>query len=158
MYIFFPAVIVYNTERVYTLGSILRTHCVSAVNSQSVSCFTAVFGPILELTQETGPFWQPPCQPVLHTAAPEPSVMHTCTNTYDIFQCYHVSVHLASFHESFSFNTNSLIPLSFHKSWLERPSTQAPPAGSLGSLLSSTCPPPILSLVLYITKLAVLGW
>ena len=48
----------YDTECAWfhTLGIILRTHCVRAVNSQSVSCISAVFGPILELTQETGPF------------------------------------------------------------------------------------------------------
>ena len=59
-YIFFSVCeqIQYDTECVWfhTFGSILRTHCVSAVNSQSVSCISAVFGPILELTQETGPF------------------------------------------------------------------------------------------------------
>lgn len=45
-----------STERFRTLGTAPRTHCVSAVNSRSVSCFSAVFGPILELTQEIGPF------------------------------------------------------------------------------------------------------
>lgn len=49
----------YGTGRFHTLGRVLLTHCVSAVNSRSVSCVSAVFGPILELTQEIGPFWQP---------------------------------------------------------------------------------------------------
>lgn len=44
------------TERFRTLGRAPLTHCVSAVNSRSVSCISAVFGPILELTQEIGPF------------------------------------------------------------------------------------------------------
>lgn len=58
----FPAVseqIRRSAERFRTLGRALLTHCVSAVNSRSVSCISAVFGPILELTQEIGPFWQP---------------------------------------------------------------------------------------------------
>lgn len=58
----FPAVseqIRRSAERFRTLGRALLTHCVSAVNSRSVSCVSAVFGPILELTQEIGPFWQP---------------------------------------------------------------------------------------------------
>lgn len=58
----FPAVselIQRSTERFRTLGRAPLTHCVSAVNSRSVSCISAVFGPILELTQEIGPFWQP---------------------------------------------------------------------------------------------------
>lgn len=55
----FPAVselIQRSTERFRTLGRAPLTHCVSAVNSRSVSCISAVFGPILELTQEIGPF------------------------------------------------------------------------------------------------------
>ena len=83
----------------YTWQHPAHTHCESAVNSQSVSCISAVFGPILELTQETGPFWQPPCQPVLHTAAPEPSVAHTYahvhafkqTNTHTQTRFFHVN-------------------------------------------------------------------
>lgn len=128
----------YNTECVWfhTLGSILRTHCVSAVNSQSVSCISAVFGPILELTQETGPFWQPPCQPVLHTAAPEPSVAHTYTYArvharahthtralrhagvhtdrpdFSMLTTYQCFIHLIDFHDSFNFLFESTLVLS----------------------------------------------
>lgn len=138
----------YNAECVWlhTLGSILRTHCVSAVNSRSVSCISAVFGPILELTQETGPFWQPPCQPVLHTAAPEPSVAHThipvwcslsLTHTdrpdFSMLTTYQCFIHLIDFHESFNFLFKSTRLLSslcsipdFHQLWLERPLTKAP--------------------------------
>lgn len=59
---FFPAVaeqIRCSTGRFHTLGRVPLTHCFSAVNSRSVLWVSAVFGPILELTQEIGPFWQP---------------------------------------------------------------------------------------------------
>lgn len=147
----------YNTECAWfqTFGSILRTHCVSAVNSQSVLCISAVFGPILELTQETGPFWQPPRQPVLHTA--EPSVactyihmhIHVCTCThilrhagigiqpdrpdFSMLTTYQCFIHFIDFHESFNILFKSTcLPSSlcslpvFHKPWLERPLTKAP--------------------------------
>lgn len=115
----------------HIFGSILCTHCVGAVNSQSVPRISAVFGPILELTQETGPFWQPPCQLVLYTAAPEPSV--ACTHIRKLVQMYtcphtpahmrlntHFSpsttqclIHLIDFHESFEFLFKSTcLPLS----------------------------------------------
>lgn len=105
----------------HILGSILCTHCVGAVNSQCVPRISAVFGPILELTQETGPFWQPPCQLVLYTAAPEPSVacthihkhvqMYTCAHTpahalkhtFFPLTTHQCLIHLIDFHESFKF-------------------------------------------------------
>lgn len=70
----------YDTESVWfhTLGTILHTHCGNAVNSQNVLRISAVFGPTLELTQETRPFWQPPASRYC-TQQPRNLLLHTHT-------------------------------------------------------------------------------
>lgn len=113
----FPAVseqIRRSTERFCTLGKAPLTHCVSAVNSRSVSCVSAAFGPILELTQEIGPFWQPLPAGTAHSS---PGTFCSTHKQAQTCVCLYTQAKKQGEHtQSCFFFTLSLLPVFAHRS------------------------------------------